>query len=96
MTTSRRTNDPAKRQGAADLDPLRDDELDVLVATLERRLFVAGCDGTLGIAEQWLTASGLDVARVLAWLQRHGGFCDCEVLFNVVPKVATARSMRAN
>jgi hypothetical protein len=39
-------------------------------------------------------ASGNDVETVFAWLDTHGGYCDCEVLANVEQEVDEA--MRAS
>jgi hypothetical protein len=41
------------------------------------------CDHTLRETVEFLRQRGLDVERVVSWLQEHGGFCDCEVLYNV-------------
>ena len=35
------------------------------------------------LTQLWLVSRGHDVRSVFAWLERPGGFCDCEVLFNV-------------
>jgi Protein of unknown function (DUF2695) len=38
-------------------------------------------------AEKVLTElGGIDIAGTLQWLCRQGGFCDCEILFNVDTK----------
>jgi len=41
------------------------------------------CDHTLRETTEFLQKRGLDVARVISWLREQGGFCDCEVIFNV-------------
>ena len=41
------------------------------------------CNGTLKMTRAWLYQHGLPVERVLTWLEQGGGYCDCEVLFNV-------------
>ena len=28
----------------------------------------------------------LDVEKIVPWLQSHGGYCDCEVMYNVQDK----------
>lgn len=46
------------------------------------------CDHTLQRSMSVLTEMGFGgLARISArhWLQDHGGFCDCEVMLNVVP-----------
>ena len=44
------------------------------------------CDHTLRETIQFLRQRGLDVERVVPWLRAHGGYCDCEVIFNVEDK----------
>ena len=45
------------------------------------------CDGTLAMTLIWMEThgitNGIEQAINLAEIQRHGGHCDCEVLFNV-------------
>jgi len=42
-----------------------------------------GCDNTLRFAEIWAAKNGVDVIELYQFLNRHGGFCDCEVCLNV-------------
>jgi len=44
------------------------------------------CDHTLRETEAFLRSRGLNVERVLPWLREHGGYCDCEVIYNVDDK----------
>ena len=44
------------------------------------------CDHTLRETIQFLKERNLVIEPVVAWLQQHGGFCDCEVIFNVDDK----------
>jgi hypothetical protein len=44
------------------------------------------CDHTLKETIQFLEKKKLDVPRAVAWLREHGGYCDCEVIFNVEEK----------
>jgi Protein of unknown function (DUF2695) len=44
------------------------------------------CDHTLRETIAFLEARHLDVERVTAWLREYGGFCDCEVIYNVDEK----------
>jgi hypothetical protein len=41
------------------------------------------CDGTLMRTEAFLSALGLWSEDVRKWLERYGGYCDCEVVMNV-------------
>jgi hypothetical protein len=59
---------------------------DALGAQLDRH----GCDTTLKGTMAWLADHGYDVTSVAEWLRRRGGYCDCEVLKNVEPKVCGA------
>lgn len=43
------------------------------------------CDHTLRHAGVWAMANGVDFADLRSWLHDNGGFCDCEVLWNVMP-----------
>ena len=46
------------------------------------------CDHTLRETISFLGKKKLDVKRVVPWLKEHGGYCDCEVIFNVDDKFA--------
>ena len=41
------------------------------------------CDHTLRETILFLQERKLDVERVVRWLHQYGGYCDCEVIFNV-------------
>jgi Protein of unknown function (DUF2695) len=41
------------------------------------------CDHTLKLTRQWMRAHGVDEAANVPELEKRGGYCDCEVLFNV-------------
>lgn len=41
------------------------------------------CDETLTLTREWLEHHHLDVEANVAALQACGGWCDCEVVFNV-------------
>ncbi len=58
-----------------------------LFELLERKLAGCACDNTLRVTTKWLSDHEYDAASVCLWLQRLGGYCDCEVLFNVEPKI---------
>ena len=44
------------------------------------------CDHTLRETVEFLQSRGLDVEKAVAWLREYGGFCDCEVIYNVDEK----------
>ena len=41
------------------------------------------CDNTLRRTTEFIQMKGLDLDRILRWLKENGGYCDCEVVFNV-------------
>jgi Protein of unknown function (DUF2695) len=41
------------------------------------------CDHTLSHTKEFLVSIKADPEVVIPWLERHGGYCDCEVLANV-------------
>ena len=71
--------------------PLPDDELATFFAHVERRCQRDGCDHTRRFTDEWLAARGFRTEAVIAWLEEHGGFCDCEVANNVVDHWADNR-----
>ena len=42
-----------------------------------------GCDHSLRLTERFLASREIKPELVAPWLGEYGGFCDCEVLFNV-------------
>jgi len=48
-------------------------------------ILVEGCDRTLRHTSLWAAQQQFDVEQVLRSVREFGGFCDCEVLFNVTP-----------
>lgn len=41
------------------------------------------CDHTLRETVEFLRENSLPVEPTIAWLRANGGYCDCEVIFNV-------------
>ena len=35
-------------------------------------------------ARRILGEMGLDVEKIVTFFEKHGGFCDCEIIFNVI------------
>jgi len=46
----------------------------------------AGCNHDLRLTEKYLNSNNLPINKTLDWLRENGGYCDCEVLFNVEEK----------
>jgi hypothetical protein len=63
--------------------PLPDEQLQALFDALDRKLAIRGCDHSRRLTRSFLEQRGLPVDEVFSWLDEHGGYCDCEVLFNV-------------
>ena len=53
-----------------------------LFCYLERSVQSYGCRGHQGV-ERWREAQPTRMSGLTTWLERHGGYCDCEVLMNV-------------
>lgn len=56
-----------------------------LAAAVDAGLQERGCDHSLRAAEQWSAAAGVAWPGLRAQLEGNGGYCDCEVLLNVLP-----------
>lgn len=46
-----------------------------------------GCDDTLKYTKKFLENNNLPVKESIEWLEKNGGYCDCEVLFNIEDKI---------
>jgi len=57
---------------------------------LDVQLAEADCDDTLRFTRQYLQRNAINEVAVVAWLEEHGGYCDCEALNNVEEIVADA------
>ena len=44
------------------------------------------CDHTLKETIEFLNKKGLDIGTIIPWLNENGGYCDCEVIYNVDEK----------
>lgn len=69
--------------------PLTKAQIKALNDELYHALVRDGCDNTTRHTRAFLKAHGLPVRRILAWLRREGGYCDCEVYMNVARPFAT-------
>jgi hypothetical protein len=54
-----------------------------LFCYLLRTLDAFGCDTTLRWAERWRDQQPATYGWLMPWLRSGGGYCDCEVIFNV-------------
>lgn len=52
---------------------------------LEDKLEREPCNHSLRFAMQFMMENRLNFAKMSAWLQENGGFCDCKVIEQIVP-----------
>ena len=64
-----------------DLPPISRMDLKALFERLDQPN-PAPCTHTFKETRAFLSAHGMPVEAMIAWLQRHGAGCDCEVIFN--------------
>lgn len=57
---------------------------DCLECWLQGRLDVGDCRGTLDFVEVWARSRAADSDDLVEFLASRGGYCDCEVLLNVL------------
>lgn len=51
---------------------------------IDAHLSEDGCDDTLKLTRKFLEENQItNTDEVVSWLQNNGGYCDCEVLYNV-------------
>ena len=50
----------------------------------------SSCDHSLRFAKEWCERNNLDDSVILEWLRENGGFCDCEILWNVDERLEEA------
>jgi hypothetical protein len=65
--------------------PLEPAQTRSLAAAIDAILAARGCDNTLRSAMAWARQEKVRWGWLRNELEQRGGFCDCEVLFNVVP-----------
>ncbi|MCG7647786.1 DUF2695 domain-containing protein [Alteromonas sp. Cnat3-28] len=66
--------------------PLSIEVLKELLSFLNREE-APNCDHTLRETKDFLISRNLNPEKIIPWLNEHGGFCDCEVIFNVYDEV---------
>ena len=70
----------AERKSLRQSLPLSPDAFRELFGVIDQKVPTEGCDHSLRWTMAWLKRRKLDPAPVIAWLNDHGGYCDCEVL----------------
>lgn len=76
----------AEKQKLLDSLPIDIPMLKELLSYLNRDT-APPCDHTLREAIEFMESKNIDPAKVVPWLQEHGGYCDCEVIYNVYDAV---------
>jgi hypothetical protein len=57
---------------------------------LDEKLSESDCDDTLRFTREYIRRNAMDENLITQWLEKHGGYCDCEALNNVEAIVADA------
>jgi hypothetical protein len=71
-----------QRLAAREAFPIPDSMLESLFDSVNEKVKEEGCDHSLRFTKEWLAANEQSVENVVAWLNEHGGYCDCEVVAN--------------
>ena len=74
-----------RAEAEANLPLSRRDLLDLFI-WVDDRWDQYGCDRTLRHTLEFIKLRGLAEERIIEWLAEQGGYCDCEVLGNVVER----------
>jgi len=53
-----------------------------------------GCDVTLRHTLVWADRNGIDRKALVEVVQSHGGYCDCEILYNLRDHVGLGKGRR--
>jgi len=59
---------------------------------LHAQLTESDCDDTLRLTREYVRRNTMDENLVIQWLEKYGGYCDCEALDNVEAIVEDAVS----
>lgn len=57
--------------------------VDIMAHTPDEVGNIPECNHTLRFAEKWAKENEVDIIDLYQFLNSHGGFCDCEIVFNV-------------
>ncbi|MCJ8154720.1 DUF2695 domain-containing protein [Chryseobacterium sp. SSA4.19] len=64
--------------------PISRERFKMLFDFLDEHLSENGCDDTLTLTRNFLEENQIiNAEKVIGWLNENGGYCDCEVLYNV-------------
>jgi hypothetical protein len=83
-------NREQNRRAARDQLPVGPPVLKRLFDHLNIRLAATDCDDTLRFTREFIAENGLSEGSIVGWLQKNGGYCDCEALYNAEEVVEDA------
>jgi hypothetical protein len=63
--------------------PISVEALNELFVWLDAQFEEYDCDDTFRLTQIFIEKNNLPKIALLEWLEKHGGYCDCEVLANV-------------
>lgn len=69
---------------ASNAFPLANQLLASFFEFVEASVDEEGCDHSRRFREKWLVVNRMSKEPTLSWLESNGGFCDCEVVSNVM------------
>ena len=75
-------NREQNRRAVRDQFPVGAPVLKRLFDHLDTRLSTAECDDPLRFAREFIADNGLSEESIVGWLEKNGGYCDCEALAN--------------
>lgn len=67
--------------------PMVPAQIKALFDFIDQQLSHEECDDTLRHTLLFLSQNGIEAGPVIEWLEKNGGFCDCEVLANTEERV---------
>jgi len=50
---------------------------------LDEKLEKIECDHSNKLTTDYLKSKNVDMYKILDWLRENGGYCDCEILYNI-------------
>jgi hypothetical protein len=74
-----------ERDDFLDSLPAGVEDIELLFDFLDTKLENEACPHNMNLTLQLVMAKRLDFAKVMAWLNENGAYCDCEVLKNIEP-----------
>jgi hypothetical protein len=66
--------------------PAQKEEIEDLFDYIEFKLEKDECDHSLRYALKYMMENRLNFPKVTAWLNENGGYCDCKIAEEIIPK----------